>query len=144
MQSGRWPATHCGCGNASQYNHWPCAPCLQELGRTFKTLGVGWAWETLRRWGPARAGLDRLGAHAGQVLACCALLLGIPAAACIITIQLLCLASCPAQHTLSSAVLRLLCPCSVGHGTKTTYGAVSGAVSLQVRGCVGPFESKDG
>lgn len=23
--------------------------CPQELGRTFKTLGVGWAWETLRR-----------------------------------------------------------------------------------------------
>ncbi|KAI7835278.1 hypothetical protein COHA_010820, partial [Chlorella ohadii] len=41
----------------------------KELGRTFKTLGVGWAWETLR---------------------------------------------------------------SVGHGTKTTYGAVSGAVSLQM------------
>lgn len=42
---------------------------MQELGKNFKTLGVGWAWEALR---------------------------------------------------------------GVGHGTKTTFGAVSGIVGLQV------------
>jgi len=44
---------------------------VQELGKNFKTLGVGWAWEALR---------------------------------------------------------------SMGHGTKTTFGAVSGIVGLQVGG----------
>ena len=76
----------------------------QELGRTFKTLGVGWAWETLRRCGSPS---DR----PRPLLLLCAVL----------CCAVLCCAACCKPYSVISAAPtdhRCDCPCAPQHGAR--------------------------